>query len=455
MDTLKKKYGFWTAVAMVVGIVIGSGVFFKAPDVLERSGGNLLLSLLAWIVGAFAMIFGALVFAEVANRIEKVNGIVDYTEEAYGKLAGYMMGWFKGLLYYFPLTAVLGWVSSMYTVLLIYGNTRSADEIVNSIEHWLIAVVYITVAFIINFIGPKLAGFIQVSTTVIKLIPLVLIAIVGTFYGLINGVVVENFVEAGKSFSNSIGSFTTAVVATAFAYEGWIVATTINDEIIDSKKNLPKALALGTIIVFIVYVIYFIGIASILPTSTIIAEGHGAVSIAANILFGKFGGTILTIFVIISCLGTLNGLAIASIRTPYSLAVRGQGPFPKFLSKVNKRTNMPLGSVMYGLVFALTFLLVWCGSFEGWWNGKFIDISELPIVLIYFAYMFIYIWVMVTFKNLGFVKRFIFPTFALIGSFIIVYGGLSKESAVIDVTISVVGMLIGIFFYRKNNVEEI
>lgn len=77
---LEKKYGLWTTVSMVIGIVIGSGVFFKADNILMASGGNVKTALLAWLVGAISMIFGALVFAECANRFERSNGIVDYAE---------------------------------------------------------------------------------------------------------------------------------------------------------------------------------------------------------------------------------------------------------------------------------------------------------------------------------------------------------------------------------------
>ena len=106
MGNLKKKYGLLTAIAMVVGVVIGSGVFFKADDVLTLTNGNLILALVAWGVGAISMIFGALVFSEFAQRIEKSNGIVDYSEVAYGSRFGYLVGWFNGVLYFSPLSAI-------------------------------------------------------------------------------------------------------------------------------------------------------------------------------------------------------------------------------------------------------------------------------------------------------------------------------------------------------------
>ena len=119
MDILQKKYGFWTATAMVVGIVIGSGVFFKADDVLKASGGSLPIALLAWAIGGAIMVITAYVFANIATRVEKVNGVVDYFEEAYGSRAGYLVAWFMTFIYYPTLVAVLAWVSANYSIGLL------------------------------------------------------------------------------------------------------------------------------------------------------------------------------------------------------------------------------------------------------------------------------------------------------------------------------------------------
>ena len=113
MNNLEKKYGFWTATAMVVGIVIGSGVFFKADDVLKASGGSLTTALTAWLIGGAIMIVTAYVFSNIATRIERVNGVVDYFEQAYGRNAGYMVAWFMTFIYYPTLVAVLAcWSAS-------------------------------------------------------------------------------------------------------------------------------------------------------------------------------------------------------------------------------------------------------------------------------------------------------------------------------------------------------
>ena len=441
---INKKYGIWTATAMVIGIVIGSGVFFKADNVLLASNGSISLALLAWIVGAISMIFGALVFADCSSKYETSNGVVDYAEVMVSKKYAHLIGWFNAILYYPALAAVLAWVSANYTCLL-FGFTGNAV--------WWIALIYVLLIFVLNHFAPILSGKFQVSTTVIKLIPLLLIAVVGIVSGLFNGVLLENFASVASDFSEQSNGFAAAVLATAFAYEGWIIATTINSEIKDSKKNLPKALAIGSIFVFVIYILYFLGIVSVIPAETVLAQGDNAVNLVAKSLFGQAGATILTIFVIISCLGTLNGLVLGSSRGFYSLAVRDQGIAPKHFKVIDLKTNMPKNSSFLSLFFILVYLFVWFANFKGLMpNGLFIDISELPIAMIYGLYISIYISYMRKMKNEPFHKRFLFPILALLGATIVVYGALSKPSVLIDLSISIVVFISGLFFYKKETV---
>lgn len=447
-DQLQKKYGLPTAIAMVVGVVIGSGVFFKADDVLKLTNGNLLIALLAWGLGAFSMIFGALVFSEFAQRIEKSNGIVDYSEAAYGRRFGYLVGWFKGVLYYAPLSAILAWVASMYTLVLF-----GAEKPDNSPLTWGLAVFYMVIIYLINYFSPIVAGKLQVSATVIKLIPLSLVAIVGTLAGLFNGISSANFTQASQSMGAAGGTLAAAVVATAFAYEGWIVAVTINSEIKDSKKNLPKALIGGALLVFVVYVLYFLGIASVLPTDQIVAEGNNAVSIATTKLFGSAASSVLTAFVVVSCLGTLNGLVLSCIRIPYSLGLRNLGPMPKLMKLVSPKTSIPPYSALFAAVLSFIHMGIWYASLNNVF-GKYIGLDEIPIVMIYGLYVFLYVWYMREFKDLSFIKRFIVPGCATAGALIILYGGITNPSIGMYLIISVGVVLFGLLFYRKETQEE-
>lgn len=445
---LEKKYGLTMAIAMVVGIVIGSGVFFKADDVLKMTDGNVMIALLAWGLGAFAMVFGALVFAEFAQRIEKSNGIVDYCEVAYGHRFGYLAGWFNGVLYLTPLSGILAWVASMYSMILI-----GSENPTNSVTTWVLAIIYMTTFYLINYYAPVISGKLQVGATVIKLIPLVLVAIVGIVSGLSSGVTMENFQAAYSSFGNAGGTLATAVVATAFAYEGWIVALTINGEIKDSKKNLPLALTIGAVVVFLVYVLYFLGMTGVLTTGEIIAEGDHAVSIVTSKLFGSVASTVLIVFVIVSCLGTLNGLILSSMRIPYSLAIRNQGPAPKWMSKVDPITKMPMNSTKAAALLSFTYLALWYCSLNETF-GRYIGLDEIPIVLMYGMYVFLYVYYMRTYKDLGFVKRFMFPLCAMIGSFVILYGGITNPSIGMYLAISVGVLLFGLAFYRAEKTPE-
>ncbi|CAH2212599.1 APC family permease [Tepidibacter aestuarii] len=437
---MEKKYGLWTTIAMVIGIVIGSGVFFKADNILMASGGNVKTALIAWIVGAISMIFGALVFAECSNRFERSNGIVDYAEGIVSERFAYLIGWFNAIIYYPALAAVLAWVAANYTAILLNQEGNFV---------WIMSAIYMLGIYIMNYLSPILSGKFQVASTAIKIVPLIIIAIVGIFQGVNKGILVENFSTATSAVTGGNG-FAAAVLGTAFAYEGWIIATTINGEIKDSKKTLPKALIFGSLAIVVIYISYFLGIVGIIPAETILEQGDNAVNLAASVVFGSLGASILTTFIIVSCLGTLNGLILGGSRAFYSLAIRGQGIKPEFFSKVDTKTNMPTNSAMASFGLICGYLIIWymnfAGSFPG---GMFIDISELPIALIYAFYIVIYIAFMIKMKDLSTVKRIIIPILALLGASIVVYGGLSKPSVLIDLGISTVVFFSGLLFYRK------
>ena len=438
MENLQKKYGFWTATAMVVGIVIGSGVFFKADDVLKASGGDLPTALLAWLIGGSIMVVTAYVFSKIATRIERVNGVVDYFEEAYGQKAGYMVAWFMTFIYYPTLVAVLAWVSANYTAGLI-GMPQSV---------WVISAVYLTAFFLLNYYSPILAGKWQVASTVIKLIPLAFVAVVGTTIGFMSGQTLENFAQCAQTVSSGGGGLAVATLSTAFAYEGWIIATCINAELRDAKKTLPRALVVGTLSVVAIYMFYYMGISGVLTNDQVIAAGDAAPVKVIELIFSRMSGTLLTVFVIISCLGTLNGLIMGSARGMYSIASRNLGPKAEFFRVVNPRTNSTIHSALIGYILSCMWLLVWYGNFAGWW-GQFMDISELPIAFLYVIYISIYIWVMRKFTELGGFSRFVCPALAGAGSIYIIWGAIQKDMFMHFLIISLCILLAGYLLMKS------
>ena len=414
-NQLNKKYGLLTAICTVVGTVIGSGVFFKAEKILTETGGNLPVGILAWIIGGLIMVVCAYAFSILATKYEKVSGVVDYAEALVGKKYAYFMGWFLALLYYPTLTSVLAWVSARYLCVLIGWDITGP-------QCMTISGVLLVVIFALNTLAPKIAGKFQVSATFIKLIPLFLMAIVGTIKGLSNGLLVENFTTVvNEDISTSSGLFK-AVVATAFAYEGWICATSINAELKDAKKNLPKALVIGTLIIVAVYITYYVGLAGGISNAEIMQGGEAGAKIAFSAVFSKFAGTLLFVFVVISCLGTLNGLTLGCSRAFHAVASRDVGPKPFIFKQVDPATNMPSNSCMIGLLISALWLLFFYGSQLGEpWFGPFsFDSSELPIITTYAMYLPIFVNMLIKGKDLGVIKGKVAPILAIIGSIFMV-----------------------------------
>ncbi len=438
MEELQKKYGFWTATAMVVGIVIGSGVFFKADDVLAASGGSLPTALLAWLIGGGIMVVTAYVFSLIATRIGKVNGVVDYFEEAYGEKAGYLVAWFMTFIYYPTLVAVLAWVSANYTQALM----RFEQGV------WPIAGVYLVAFFLLNTLAPVLAGRWQVSATVIKLIPLGLVAVVGMVKGMSSGQIVNSFTQGATAVADS-GGLAVATLSTAFAYEGWIIATSINAELRDARKTLPKALVVGTLVVVAVYMLYYIGIAGVLSNDEVLKAGDNAPVQVISLIFGKLSASILSVFVIISCLGTLNGLIMGCSRGMYAIASRDMGPMSRIFRAVNPRTDTAIASAVLGFVMSCVWMVVWYGNFEGWWGG-FMDVSELPIAFLYVIYISLYVWIMKTFTDLPFLSRFAAPVLAGAGSVYIIWGAVHKAMFIPFMIIAFVILGTGLVLKNKS-----
>ena len=422
-NKLTKKYGLITAICMVVGIVVGSGIFFKGQVILNATKGNVWLSVLAWAIGGIVMVICASQFAVMATKYSKVNGVVDYAEETCGSRYAYYVGWFATTIYYPAMTSVLAWVSARYFGVLFGWSLVSAEVMI-------LAGFFLVMSYVVNALSPKIAGYFQVTTTVIKLIPLVLMGIVGIIAGLINapdgnvGMLIQNFVGNELSKSAGMPELFAGVCATAFAYEGWIIATSINSEIKDSKKNLPLALLLGALIVVVIYILYNVAICGGAPMNELMDSNLGAPHAFKNI-FGSVGGTILNVCIVVSCLGTLNGLMLGSTRGLYSISARGEGPLPKMFSQVDEQTNMPTNSAIFGLFICAAWLVYFYGAnltTTAPWFGLFsFDSSELPIITIYGMYIPMLVMWIVKEKDLGVFKRFVLPILSIIACLFLVF----------------------------------
>lgn len=441
-NKLERKYGLFTAICMVVGIVIGSGVFFKAQTILQKTNGNMPLGILAWIIGGLIMIFCVLAFASMAQKFEKVNGVVDYAEATVGPRYGYYMGWFMTTIFYPTLTVILAWLTARYSLVFITSCWPGFPLVIPAAqggciigpECMVLMLVNLVCAYAVNALSPKLAGKFQTTTTVIKLIPLGLMAVVGILVGLLGPehMLVSNFATASVSGGSVAAPLLASVCATSFAYEGWIVATSINAELKDAKRNLPKALIIGAVIIIATYICYYIGVAG--GASVDVLMSDGATTAFVNI-FGGFLGNILNLFIAISCAGTMNGLMLGCCRGAYSLAARGEGPSPKLFGHVDPASNMPGNSAILGLLLCAFWgvYFIFASVLELWGGAKVFvgtpfesvllsfDASELPIVTLYAMYIPIFINWMRKATDETPLRRYVIPLLALCGSLFMVY----------------------------------
>lgn len=438
----ENRYGLPTAIAMIIGIVIGSGIFFKSDNILIATNGSIGLGVLVFIIAAFGIIFGSLSIAELASRNSEVGGVISYAEYSLNKSFACAFGWFHTFLYYPTIIAVVSWVTGIYGCML-FGVEESLEIQI------LIGTIIMALTFLFNIVSFKLSGLFQNAATIIKLIPLIIIAIIGLIFGdpqYITGEHTKIFAQTG---------WISAIAPIAFSFDGWIVSTSIGHEIKDSRKNLPKALVIAPIFILIIYILYFVGISSYVGIENVMALGDSHVNVAANSIFGVYGAKFILIFVIISIMGTVNGLIIGYIRMPYSLAIRNMFPKAKSISKINDKYKMPIISAVLVMVISLFWMMVHyiTVKFNMLQNS---DISEISITINYVLYIIFYIKVikMGMKKDVqGVFRGFINPILAIIGSIIILLGSMGNSLFFVYAFICALVIVSAMIFYKKEKIE--
>lgn len=427
---MDKRYGLPTAICMVIGIVIGSGVFIKGGKVLSLTGGDMGQAVLVvGIVGVICIVC-SLVFAQLGSRYEKVNGFVDYAEAALGPRYAYYVGWFATTIYYPTLATILAFFAAMFTLALFGVPSLDFAAGTVSAEAVGLGAAYLMLGYGINAISPKLAGRMQVSMTVVKLIPLVLMAVVGTVAGLTNG---ATALVLHAQTTPVPGGLFVGVVAFAFAYEGWITATSINAELKNARRNLPLALIVGALFCTALYCLYIFSMSAVGDVDTIIGTwplGERLPGIAFSKVFGNAAGTLVYVFVAVSCLGTMNGLIMGSCRGMYSVAVRGMGPRPEFYGDLDRQNNFSVKSSLAGLMisgfwYAWT-VIMWMkgpdfmgGIHNSPWLGW--EPDEISIVTLYAIYIPMFLSLMVRGRDFGPVRRYVLPGAGVLCCLFMVY----------------------------------
>ena len=436
-----REYSLFTAITMIVGTVIDSGIFFKSDNILVHTNGDILKGVLVFTLAAVGIIFGSLTISVLASKTKNPGGLITYADEFSGHKTACAFGWFQIFVYYPSLIVVVAGVAGVYLAML-YGIEITPEITL------IVSLVFVTFFFALNTLSVKLGGYFQNTATIIKLIPLFLIAISGFVIGDVN----TAFNEVPQTAS-SLG-YLAALAPIAFSYDGWVVSTSIAHEIKNSKRNLPIALVVGPIFVLAVYILYFVGICVLVGPQEILTLGDAHVTVAAEKIFGGIGAKIILIFIIVSVLGTVNGFVLGFIRLPYSLAIRKMFPKAETIGNISSRYGTPANSALMSFVICI----VW--AFIHYFVTKMnlmpnSDVSEIPIVASYILYILLYVEVIKMYikkeDGLSAAKGLVIPILAVIGSLIIIIGGLANPMTLVYILICVAVIIISLVFYKKEN----
>lgn len=427
MEELKPKYNLLTAICLVVGIVVGTGIFFKASGVLIEVNGNLTLATLAWVIGGLVMLISSLNFANFSLKYGNINSMPDFARVTVSNNYGFLVGVFVKYIYFPAMTATISFVVGMY---FCEACGLTGGSFPFNFYVFLFAFIFLLLLSLTNLYAPLIASKIQISTTIIKLIPLLLMGIGGLVIGLVKGTLATNFnyitpTQTGKGFF-------AAICVTAFSYEGWICATNVGAEIKNRNRNLPIALLFGTIIVMIIYILYNLGISGAIGTEEMLnyVSDSEMVKMAFANLFGNTFSKILIFIVVISAIGTLNGIIMANSRASYALAINKHGILQDKMVSLTKKTNVPFYSSIVGFILAVLWLAYYYLSQTNSLSkgiGFPFDSSELPIITAYTLYIPMYIFFIIKNKDLNIFKRFIIPILGIIAALVMIVASIYRH----------------------------
>ena len=358
---LKRQLGLFDSSMMVIGIVIGSGIFMTTglmADALPSAS----LILLAWIFGGLQMLAGALTYAELGAAMPKAGGQYVYLREAYGPLPGFLFGWVAFVAYISGTNAAIAvaiaeHLGSFYPSLSTHNSIIGIGSFSIS-GGQIFALSLILVLSLINYLGIVFGKWVQNIFTVLKIGSILLFALAGLFIST------GNHLDLSLNPTNmSIGSILTgmgiALVAVNWTVGGWEYVTFAAGEIKNPKKNLPLALIIGTIVILVLYFLVNIAYLKVLPMDSLMGEIKVG-EMTARSLYGTGIGGVFALVIIVSMFGALNGNILVGSRVYYAMA-RDHLFFSK-AAKVHPKFHTPGNAIIIQSFWAAVLTLT--GTFE-------------------------------------------------------------------------------------------
>lgn len=371
---LVRALGVSHASSIVVGTIIGSGIFLVPAEMMQAVGSAKLVYL-AWIVGGLLSFFGALTYAELGAMKPQAGGEYVYVRDAYGPLAGFLYAWT-----WFVIAKPASIATVTIGLVRILGTFRVFSFFSGNVITHPFAITYgqlvaigaaVFISFL-NYIGIKKAGEFQLVFTILKVAIIVGIAAVGFSY---SSGTWTNFAGTFSRAQGGMVGFMAALVAALWAYDGWNDLNMVAGEVRNPERSIPIALIVGVATVGALYMLLNAAVQYVLPASTIAGSPRPASDAMAFVL-GPIGARMVSVGMAVSMLVTLNGTTMSGARVPF--AVARDGYFFSALAKVHPRFHTPSTSIIVQAILSILLLLA---------GGSFRQLFSLAIFSEWLFYM--------------------------------------------------------------------
>jgi APA family basic amino acid/polyamine antiporter len=366
--SLRRALGLWSAVSIVVGTVIGSGIFLVPKRMIAETGDTGTM-FTVWIVGGLLTLFGALTYAELAAAMPEAGGEYVFLREAYGPFWGYLYSWTQLAVAKSGSIATLGSGFYLYLSVFLPALNHSVVTIPYPIGPGgrpleihvgqLISITVIVVLCAINYVGVEAGGKFQVMVTGLKMVLIAGVVAIGVFAKSGNYAHLAESAGAGNGFSG----YFAALVAALWAYDGWNNVSMVSSEIREPQRNLPRALIFGTAAVMLTYLLVNVAYFHVLSPQQVAQTDQVAAAMMAA-LFGSGGARAVTVAVMISILAALNGSILSGARVPYAMARDGYFFAP--VARVHPTYRTP--GVAMIVLCAWSCVLILSGWYEQLYN---------------------------------------------------------------------------------------
>ena len=354
-ERLVRRLGLWSAVAVLVGSTIGSGIFRTPAGVAQRID-DVPLFLLAWVLGAIVVLCGALTYSELAAAFPRSGGVYVFVRESFGPLPAFLFCWAELWIIRPGAFGAIGITASAYTLRTLGADPAAALAVIGPIEiraEQLLGAGFILLVGTVTYFGIHRGAVLQNLSTVLKVGALALLVLVGFTVGqpaepIVGGIFAQRAVVG-------LSPFLLAMVAILWAYDGWADLAFVGGEVKDPQTTLPRALLIGTSLVVVLYLaanivyLYLIPIQQMKQAELVAAD-------VARLSIGAAGVVVVSAAIAVSTFGTLNGSMMTAPRIFFAAAE--DRLFPAAIARIDPRTHAPTGAVVLMTVMGMVFILI-------------------------------------------------------------------------------------------------